>query len=134
VDSRPAPAMTTRGCRARVEALIPRRALTLHHPGGGISPDQTRWIACPPGFFLSVRALSHCFRDRFLLWLQTAFANGELRFSGSLDTLAAPADFTARIDASTQIECRVGGDVATPSLTESSRRFASGFQLRSARA
>lgn len=24
-------------------------------PGGGISPDGTRWIACRPGFFLPVR-------------------------------------------------------------------------------
>jgi hypothetical protein len=69
----------------------------LHHhphlhcivPGGGISPDQTRWIACPPGFFLSVRALSGCFRDLFLQRLRAAFANGELRFSGSLDTLVS---------------------------------------------
>src|SRR5271169_1724162 len=42
----------------------------LHHhphlhcivPGGGISPDRTRWIACRPGFLLPVRVLSRCFR------------------------------------------------------------------------
>ena len=39
---------------------------TLHHhphvhcvvPGGGLSPDGTRWIACRPGFFLPARVLS----------------------------------------------------------------------------
>ena len=84
----------------------------LHHhphlhcivPGGGISPDQTRWIACPPDFFLSVRALSRCFRDLFLQRLCAAFANGELRFPGTLDVLAVPANFTARIDALAQID------------------------------
>jgi hypothetical protein len=27
-------------------------------PGGGISLDRTKWVACRPGFFLSVRVLS----------------------------------------------------------------------------
>ena len=31
-------------------------------PGGGISPDGERWIACRPGFFLPVRVLSRLFR------------------------------------------------------------------------
>ncbi len=37
----------------------------MHHPhlhcvvpGGGLSPDGTRWVACRPGFFLPVRVLS----------------------------------------------------------------------------
>ena len=41
----------------------------LHHPhlhcvvpGGGLSPDGQRWIACRPGFFLPVRVLSRLFR------------------------------------------------------------------------
>ena len=41
----------------------------LHHPhvhcvvpGGGLSPDGSPWIACPPGFFLPVRVLSCVFR------------------------------------------------------------------------
>ena len=73
-------------------------------PGGGISPDQTRWIAWPPGFFLSVRVLSRCFRDLFLQQLRVAFADGELRFSGALAGLAFPAGFTARLDALAQID------------------------------
>ncbi len=35
-------------------------------PGGGMSPDGTRWIACRPGFFLPVRVLSRLFRRLFL--------------------------------------------------------------------
>src|ERR1700755_1753807 len=53
-------------------------------PGGGISPDGTRWVACRPGFFLPVRVLSRRFRELFLARLQAAFTAGELRFSGTL--------------------------------------------------
>ncbi len=33
-------------------------------PGGGLSSDGTRWVACKPGFFLHVRVLSRLFRQR----------------------------------------------------------------------
>ena len=55
----------------------------MHHPhlhcvvpGGGLSPDGTRWIACRPGFFLPVRVLSRLFRRLFLEALQAAFDAG----------------------------------------------------------
>ena len=35
-------------------------------PGGGISPDGERWVACRPGFLLPVRVLSKLFRRLFL--------------------------------------------------------------------
>ncbi len=35
-------------------------------PGGGISLDGERWMACRPGFFLPVRVLSRLFRRLFL--------------------------------------------------------------------
>jgi hypothetical protein len=35
-------------------------------PGGGLAPNGSRWVACRPGFFLSVRVLSRLFRRRFL--------------------------------------------------------------------
>jgi hypothetical protein len=35
-------------------------------PGGGLSPDGTRWISCRPGFFLPVRVLSRLFRRLFV--------------------------------------------------------------------
>ena len=35
-------------------------------PGGGLSVDGERWVACRRGFFLPVRVLSRLFRRRFL--------------------------------------------------------------------
>jgi hypothetical protein len=56
-------------------------------PGGGISPDGQRWIACRPGFFLPIRVLSCLFRRLFLEHLQTAFDQGKLQFFASLERL-----------------------------------------------
>jgi hypothetical protein len=70
----------------------------MHHPhlhcvvpGGGLSPDGTRWIACRPGFFLPVRVLSRLFRRLFLESLPGAFETGRLHFAGSLEALAVGA-------------------------------------------
>src|ERR671938_542039 len=41
-------------------------------PGGGLSPDGTRWIACRPTFFLPVRVLSRVFRRLSLTGPQQA--------------------------------------------------------------
>jgi hypothetical protein len=84
----------------------------LHHhphlhcivPGGGLAPDQTRWIACRPGFFLPVRVLSRRFRTLFLARLRQAFAAGELRFSGTLAELAEPGAFAERLVALRGVE------------------------------
>ena len=84
----------------------------LHHhphlhcivPSGGIAPDQTRWVACPPGFFLPVRVLSRRFRDLFVRALRTAFAAGALRFPGALASLAERAAFGAQLDQLGQID------------------------------
>jgi len=54
-------------------------------PGGGLSPDGQRWIACRPGFFLPVRVLSKLFRRLFLDSLQKAFDAGQLHFFGPLE-------------------------------------------------
>ena len=62
-------------------------------PGGGLSPTGS-WIACRPGFFLSVRVLSRLYRRLFLARLMAAFNRGALRFFGDLATLAKPAAFT----------------------------------------
>ena len=70
----------------------------LHHPhlhcvipGGGLSLDQKRWIACRPGFFLPVRVLSRFFRRLFLEALQDCFDQGKLQFFGELEELRARA-------------------------------------------
>ena len=62
-------------------------------PGGGLSPDGQRWIACRKGFFLPVRVLSRFFRRLFLEKLADAHARGRLRFFGALTSLAAPPAF-----------------------------------------
>jgi hypothetical protein len=62
-------------------------------PGGGLAPDGTRWVACRPGFFLSVRVLSRLFRRRFLEELQRLHDSGALRFFGEQAALAESAAF-----------------------------------------
>ncbi|HEX5685260.1 MAG TPA: IS91 family transposase [Ideonella sp.] len=64
-------------------------------PGGGLSPDGQRWIACRPGFFLPVRVLSRLFRRRFLEALLAAHREGRLKFFGEHSSLA-DADTFAR--------------------------------------
>lgn len=57
-------------------------------PGGGLSPDGTRWIGCKPGFFLHVRVLSRLFRRLFVEGLLAMHRAGELAFFGNLTGLA----------------------------------------------
>ncbi|MEJ8852509.1 IS91 family transposase [Variovorax rhizosphaerae] len=63
-------------------------------PGGGLSEDGERWIACKPGFFLSVRVLSRLFRRRFLEALQHAHRAGHLQFFGEFAALADERAFS----------------------------------------
>jgi hypothetical protein len=56
-------------------------------PGGGLSPDGSRWIPCRKGFFLPVRVLSRLFRRLFLELLEKAFDDGQLKFFSSLQQL-----------------------------------------------
>ena len=56
-------------------------------PGGGLSTDGERWIACKPGFFLPVRVLSRLFRRRFLEELERAHRAGLLQFFGEATQL-----------------------------------------------
>jgi hypothetical protein len=66
-------------------------------PGGGLSPDGARWIACRPNFFLPIHVLSHLYRRRFLEQLQVAFDAGRLRFLGDLTALAQPPAFARHL-------------------------------------
>src|SRR5215469_13671585 len=75
------------------------QTLTVHPhlhcvvPGGGISLDAQRWIACRPGFFLPVKVLSRRFRKVYLRYLKQAYAAGKLQFHGDLEPLADPQNF-----------------------------------------
>ncbi len=62
-------------------------------PGGGLSDDGARWIACRRGFFLPVRVLSRLFRRRFLEALTDAHQRGRLQFFGEYTQLADRAAF-----------------------------------------
>jgi predicted RNA-binding Zn-ribbon protein involved in translation (DUF1610 family) len=62
-------------------------------PGGGLSPDRERWVACRRGFFLPVRVLSRLFRRRFLEALTKAHHAGQLKCFGELAGLADPQAF-----------------------------------------
>lgn len=64
-------------------------------PGGGLSPDGTRWVACKPGFFLHVRVLSRLFRRLFLEGLMALQRAGELTFFGNFTDLTDAKAFAA---------------------------------------
>src|SRR4051812_37717358 len=67
-------------------------------PGGGISPDNSRWIPCRryrKSFFLPGKVLSRYFRKRFLIHLRRSFQKGKLQFHGELESLGHPVAFDA---------------------------------------
>ena len=64
-------------------------------PGGGLSADGTKWIACRPDFFLAVRVLSRLFRRLVLEMLRAAHADGKLVFFGQHAALVGADAFTA---------------------------------------
>jgi hypothetical protein len=64
-------------------------------PGGGISLDGERWVACRPGFFLPVRVLSRLFRRLFLERLLAAHQSGHLKFFGNHAALTDARAFVA---------------------------------------
>ena len=79
----------------------------LHHPhlhcvvpGGGLSPDGSRWIGChKEDFFVPVKVLSAVFRGKFLDDLKRAFAENKLSFHGRLTELAQPEAFQRLLSA-----------------------------------
>jgi hypothetical protein len=64
-------------------------------PGGGISPDGSRWISCRRGFFLPALVLSKLFRRLMLEKLAAAHKAGKLRFYGERAHLASADAFAA---------------------------------------
>src|SRR3954452_20317844 len=57
-------------------------------PGGGISPDGTRWISSRPAFLLPVRVLGKLFRRLFLTRLIALHGSGRLAFFGTMVELS----------------------------------------------
>ena len=62
-------------------------------PGGGLSADGSKWIACRKNFFLSVRVLSRLYRRFILEGLTKLHKAGKLQFYGDRAELVDPAAF-----------------------------------------
>jgi hypothetical protein len=72
-------------------------------PGGGISLDGTRWVACRPNFLLYVGVLSRLFRRLVLEKLASTHQAGQLQFFGkhaALTNAQAFADYLAPLRSS----------------------------------
>jgi len=63
-------------------------------PGGGLSLDGERWVACRSGFFLPVRVLSQLFRRLFLEKLSDAYRADKLQFFNEHQLLAEMKSFS----------------------------------------
>jgi hypothetical protein len=90
------------GARLGITAVLHTWGSALTHhphlhcivPGGGLSLDGQRWIACKPGFFLPVRVLSRLFRRLFLEQISAAHHAGRLQFFGPHQDLVVASDFS----------------------------------------
>src|SRR5262249_25820329 len=100
------------GARIGLTAVLHTWGSTLTHhphahiivPGGGVSPDGDRWIACRLGFFLPVPVLSRLFRRLFLEGLNAAYQAGRLQFFADQAALAQPAAFQTFLAALRKVE------------------------------
>jgi len=64
-------------------------------PAGGLAHGRTRWIRGSARFFLPLKVLQRVFRGKFVEGLQKAFVQKRLRFSGLIQHLAVPTNFSA---------------------------------------
>lgn len=63
-------------------------------PGGGLSPDGSRWVACRPAFFLHVQVLARLFRRLFVEGLLALHHADALAFFGDLSRLVDAGTFS----------------------------------------
>ena len=78
------------------QTLEPHPHIHCVVPGGGLSPDHTRWIHSRPRFLMHVKVLSRVFRRRFINGLRAAFQHGQLHCFGDClprgeDSTTSPA-------------------------------------------
>ena len=93
------------GARLGFLAVLHTWGQTLQHhphihcvvPGGGISPDRSRWVPSGNEYFLPVKVLSRMFRGKFLASIQRAMSSGELQLHGSIEELRDPARWGALV-------------------------------------
>jgi hypothetical protein len=62
-------------------------------PGGGLSPDHSRWVSSRSRFFLPVKVLSRVFRGKFVAGLRRAFRQRKLSFHGACLPLSSEKTF-----------------------------------------
>jgi hypothetical protein len=79
----------------------------MHHPhihcvapAGGLSLNGAAWVPGREDFLLPVRVLSRVFRGKFVAFLKQAFRHGDLKFHGSLATMANPQALERLLDQS----------------------------------
>jgi hypothetical protein len=77
------------------QTLEPHPHIHCVVPGGGLSPDRTRWIASRSGFLLPVKVLSRVFRGKFVAGLKAAFDRDQLRLFGECLPLGEEKHFAA---------------------------------------
>lgn len=91
------------GARAGITSVLHTWGSAMTHhphvhmivPGGGLSADGARWIACRRNFFLSVRVLSRLYRRLILDGLARLYSAGKLQFFGDQAGLVDRAAFDA---------------------------------------
>jgi hypothetical protein len=66
-------------------------------PGGGLSSDGQRWVACRKGFLVSVKVLSRLFRRLFLEGLAKLHKDGKLAYFGNLSKPTDPDAFASHL-------------------------------------
>jgi hypothetical protein len=89
------------GARIGVTAVLHTWGSTLTHhphvhmivPGGGLSLDGSRWVACRSNFFVHVNLLARLFSGRMLAMLADAHEAGRLTFFNAQAGLADKTTF-----------------------------------------
>ncbi|MGF7059957.1 IS91 family transposase [Brassicibacter mesophilus] len=66
--------------------------------GGGLSPDEKRWISSKKDFFIPVKVMSRLFRGKFLYYLKKSYYNSKLKFDGIINGLVVKKEFQKLID------------------------------------
>lgn len=66
--------------------------------GGGLSPNNEKWISCKKNFFIPVKVLSARFRNKFLTNLKKSYYAQQLKFPGKIDHLKDQKNFQTLID------------------------------------
>ena len=67
-------------------------------PGGAVSEDCSRWIACREDYLFNHKALSLAFRGKFIDHMNRAYKKGTLQFSGRCACWETPQGFKKLTD------------------------------------